>query len=125
MTGPPRYRVIVCRGPECGDRRGSGALYAELDRLLRLHGLETRVELDWQSCFGRCQSGPNIMVRLLGADDRSTFRFTVLLPSSTGEAVLYNAVRLEELPRILLDHVIGGRPIRALIGRRPRGAEGS
>ena len=116
-----RYRVIVCRGPECGDRRGSAALHAELSRQIEQLGLTSRVELDWQSCFGRCQSGPNIMVREVGANDTNAFRFTVLLPTNSGEVVLYNAVRIEELGRILRDHVMGGRPIRAMMGRKPRG----
>jgi len=118
---PTRYRVIVCRGPECGERRGSAALYAELERQIELNGLAGRVELDWQSCFGRCQSGPNIMVREASEHDAGPARFTVLLPTNTGEAVLYNAVRIEELGRILRDHVVGGRPIRAMMGRKPPG----
>jgi len=121
LTGVTRYRVIVCRGPECGDRRGSADLHAELGRQIERLGLSSRVELDWQSCFGRCQSGPNIMVREVSANDTSPFRFSVLLPTNTGEVVLYNAVRIEELGRILYDHIVGGRPIRAMIGRRPPG----
>ena len=53
--------------------------------------------------------------------DGGPARFTVLLPTNTGEAVLYNAVRIEELGRILRDHVVGGRPIRAMMGRKPPG----
>jgi (2Fe-2S) ferredoxin len=115
-----RYRIVVCRGPECGDRRDSATLYAELARLIAARNLVGRVELEWQSCFGRCQSGPNILVRLVTAADESPLRMSVLLPSANGDAVLYNDVRLEELARILEDHVIGGRPVRAMINRKPR-----
>ena len=114
----PRYRIVVCRGPECGDKRGSSALHAELGRLIAARGLTARCELEWQSCFGRCQSGPNIMVRLIDKDDKGPLRFTVLLPSASGDSVLYNGVRMEELPRILDDHVVGGRPVRALLVRK-------
>jgi len=114
----PRYRIVVCRGPECGDKRGSSALHAELSRLIAARQLGPRVELEWQSCFGRCQSGPNIMVRIITAADQGPLRFTVLLPSASGDSVLYNGMRLEELPRILDDHVIGGRPVRALLARK-------
>ena len=115
-----RYRIVVCRGPECGDRRDSQALYAELERLITARGLRGKVELEWQSCFGRCQSGPNILVRLITQADASPFRMSVLLPSANGDAVLYNGVRLEELGRLLEDHVVGGRPVRAMINRKPR-----
>jgi (2Fe-2S) ferredoxin len=115
-----RYRIVVCRGPECGDRRDSATLYAELARLVATRNLAGRVELEWQSCFGRCQSGPNILVRLVTGADESPFRMSVLLPSASGDAVLYNDVHLEELARILEDHVIGGRPVRAMINRKPR-----
>jgi NADP-reducing hydrogenase subunit HndC len=114
----PRYRIVVCRGPECGDKRGSSALHGELVRLIRERGLAPRCELEWQSCFGRCQSGPNIMVRTITKEDQGPLRFTVLLPSASGDSVLYNGVRVEELPRILDDHVIGGRPVRALLARK-------
>jgi (2Fe-2S) ferredoxin len=114
----PRYRIVVCRGPECGDKRGSSALHAELLRLIAQRGIGPRCELEWQSCFGRCQSGPNIMVRAISKEDAGPLRFTVLLPSASGDSVLYNGVRLEELPRILDDHVFGGRPVRALLARK-------
>jgi (2Fe-2S) ferredoxin len=113
----PRYRIIVCRGPECGDKRGSAALYGELARLIKEKDLQSRVELEWQSCFGRCQSGPNIMVRLRTPADDGPLRFTVLLPMANGEAVLYQGMRIEELARLLDDHVKGGQPVRALLRR--------
>jgi (2Fe-2S) ferredoxin len=117
----PRYRILVCRGPECGDKRGSAALHAELVRLLRMRGLTDRVDLEWQSCFGRCQSGPNMLVRVIRPEDRGVFQFAVLLPSASGDAVLYTSVSMAELQRIIDDHIVGGRPVRALLARRPRG----
>ena len=58
-----RYKIIVCRGPECGERLGSSAIYAAFHEAIRLRGLEGRAELAWQSCFGRCRQGPNVLVR--------------------------------------------------------------
>jgi (2Fe-2S) ferredoxin len=120
----PRYRVVVCRGPECGEKRGSALLYAELERLVRARGLAPRVELEWQSCFGRCQSGPNVLVRVVNAADNGPRRFSVLLPTTGGDSVLYNAVRLEEIAQILEHHILGGRPIRAMLNRKPKEPKG-
>jgi (2Fe-2S) ferredoxin len=120
-VNPPRWQIVVCRGPECGERRNSAALHAELARLVRARGLEARVELDWQSCFGRCQSGPNILVRSCEAGAAPPPQFAVLLPSAAGDAVLYNGVSTDELARILTDHIGAGRPIRFMINRKPKG----
>lgn len=58
-----RYRIVVCRGPDCGDRRDSASVHAAFGRALAEAGLGARCELDWQSCFGRCSQGPNVLVR--------------------------------------------------------------
>jgi (2Fe-2S) ferredoxin len=89
--------------------------------MVRARGLSHRVELEWQSCFGRCQSGPNVLVRVVSAADAGPRRFSVFLPMTGGDAVLYNAVRFEELAQILEDHILGGRPIRAMLNRKPKG----
>ena len=125
MSLPSRYRIVICHGPECGDKRGSAALQVELLRLIHVLGLEARVEVGRQSCFGRCQSGPNVLVTLQpsGAAGQSRLGLGMFLPLAGSGAVLYNGVRLEELRRILEDHIVGGRPIRAMLRRKLPGLE--
>jgi NADH:ubiquinone oxidoreductase subunit E len=62
-----RFKIVICRGPECGDRRGSAALHEVFRSALEAHAARERAELAWQSCFGRCTQGPNVLVRELVA----------------------------------------------------------
>lgn len=112
----PRYRVIICRGPECGERRGSEALRevfaAEAVRL----ELADRVDLEWQSCFGRCSQGPNVLVRAEVA--RGHMVTVAAAPiGARANAALYSAVVERDVPRILAEHVGNGRIVTELVIR--------
>jgi (2Fe-2S) ferredoxin len=115
--GPPRkWRIIVCRGPECGVKRGSAALATAFAAAARELGLENRIELTWQSCFGRCRQGPNVLVRLAPTAPARSLLAT--LPAGPGQgAALYNDVHVDDVRRILESHVGRGIMVRELILR--------
>ena len=114
MTGPKRYRVVVCRGPECGERRGSASLQECFLRHARALGMEGQIEMGWQACFGRCRQGPNVLVRLAPATPPRTLLATP--PSGPGQnAALYNGVREEDVAKILQSHVGRGIIVRELV----------
>ena len=121
MTGDPkRYRVVVCRGPECGEQRGSAALYECFQRRARELGIEGRIEMGWQACFGRCRQGPNVLVRIAPTTPPRTLLATP--PSGPGQnAALYNGVRPDNLHddvgKILKSHVVRGIIVRELVLR--------
>lgn len=89
---PPTFRIVVCRGPECGDRRGSRAIYDVLRAAIATHGLADRCELAWQSCFGRCTQGPNVLVREIIPEGSTT-------PATM--TALYNGVLVETAEAIV------------------------
>jgi hypothetical protein len=66
MTSDGGHEVLVCRGPECGDRRFAADIAAEFRRLIKARGLESRVKVDRYCCFGKCRSGPNVLTREIG-----------------------------------------------------------
>jgi (2Fe-2S) ferredoxin len=106
---PRRCLILVCRGPECGDKRNSAGVHAELKRQIgALPPSNVEVHLDWQSCFGKCARGVNVMVRELRTGEEAMLR--ALLVTGQGGTV-YNAVKPEEVDRILREHVVGGRVI--------------
>lgn len=103
-----RMTVLVCRGPECGDKRNSAAVHAEFVALLAAPPDGVEVVLDWQSCFGKCQRGVNVLVREVRAGEDAFFRsFLSIAPGSA----LYNAVKPSEVERIVREHVLGGRVV--------------
>jgi (2Fe-2S) ferredoxin len=116
---PRRYKIIVCRGPECGERLGSSAIHAAFIDAIRLRRIESVAELGWQSCFGRCRLGANVLVQLVTPGET---RFLLAAPPTSGlGAAFYSGVTPADALRIVDEHVIGGRPLRLLI-RRPEDA---
>ncbi len=64
-----RLTVVVCRGPTCGEKRGSGELTAHLTETIAARGLQDRVEIVEEVCLGHCLRGPNILVQEEGTVD--------------------------------------------------------
>ncbi len=114
-----RFRIIVCRGPECGDRRDSRSIHEAFTRQIAAHELGGRCQLDWQSCFGRCSQGPNVLVRELPAVEAPRPRFALAdLPPSRGggprlATALYNRIDPVKVVEVVARHVIQG----AVVGR--------
>lgn len=114
-----RFRIIVCRGPECGDRRDSRGVHEAFARQIAAHELAGRCQLDWQSCFGRCSQGPNVLVRELPAVEAPRPRFALAdLPPSRGggprlATALYNRIDPVKVVEVVARHVIQG----AVVGR--------
>ncbi|HVK78274.1 MAG TPA: (2Fe-2S) ferredoxin domain-containing protein [Kofleriaceae bacterium] len=110
-----RFRILVCRGPECGDRRGSRAVYDAFAATLASEGITRRCELGWQSCFGRCSQGVNALVRELPAEaPASPPRFALAdLPPSRGGGprlvtALYNRLDPVKAADVVASHVVRG-----------------
>jgi (2Fe-2S) ferredoxin len=101
-----RLTVVVCRGPTCGDRRGSGELAARLAETVRARGLEDRVHVVDEYCLGHCSRGPNILVQEEGKDE----------PFG---GVLYDRMTVADLDRVIEKHLVGGMVIRVLMNRPP------
>jgi (2Fe-2S) ferredoxin len=108
LSSGGRLTVVVCRGPTCGEKRGSGALAARLEETIRARGLEDRIRLVDEYCLGHCLRGPNIVVQEEGAEGAAD-RF----------GILYNRMTVEDLDRVIEKHLVGGMAVRVLMNRPP------
>jgi (2Fe-2S) ferredoxin len=109
---------VICRGPECGDRKGSSALQALFHHALEANQARETTEVAWQSCFGRCTQGPNVLVRELVADSGPQIGSGfATMPGPRGATALYNHIDGSRVERVVLEHVVGGRVIREFIER--------
>jgi (2Fe-2S) ferredoxin len=104
---PRRLTVVVCRGPVCGDSRGSAALTRHLAVSLAARRLTDRVQLREEVCFGHCLRGPNILVH----DDDDA--------AAPANGVLYNRMTVDELDRVIDKHLVGGMAVRIFTNRPP------
>jgi (2Fe-2S) ferredoxin len=113
-----RFKIVICRGPECGDRRGSSALHEVFRSALEAHGARDHAELTWQSCFGRCTQGPNVLVREIVAEGPGTLGTGfATLPGPRGATALYNRIDSTRVERVIEQHVLGGQIVRDFVER--------
>ncbi len=111
---------MICRGPECGDHRGSTVLHDVFAAALEAHGERDRTELVWQSCFGRCTQGPNVLVREILTTDPSRGVIGggfATLPGPRGVTALYNHMSSERVEHVVVKHVMGGQIVREYVER--------
>jgi (2Fe-2S) ferredoxin len=119
-----RYKVIVCRGPECGDKRESRLVHVAFQAAIAGRRLTAAVELGWQSCFGRCTQGPNVLgTELADGPPERRFAFATMPVGRAGRSALYNGCTPDDAAEIIEQHVIAGTLVRRLIApiavRRP------
>lgn len=116
LVGKRRFKIVLCRGPECGDQRSSQRLVPAL-RLAMARHPDADVALDMHSCFGRCSQGPNVLVReIVETPLRPTLGTGfATVPGPRGATALYNRVDASRVERIVAEHVAGGRIVREFI----------
>jgi len=81
--------------------------------------VRAEAECTWQSCFGRCTQGPNVLVReLVDLPTGIGLGFGLAtMPSRAGLTALYNGVDVERADRIVCDHVKNHQIVRDYIER--------
>jgi len=116
---PRRFKIVICRGPECGGRRGSATLYDVFTSALEAHGAREHTELAWQSCFGRCTQGPNVLVREILTTEPTAMLGSgfATLPGPRGATALYNRIDAQRAAHIVAEHVKGGQIVRDYVER--------
>jgi (2Fe-2S) ferredoxin len=122
-----KFRILVCRGPECGERRGSASIRSAFDvALTERPPADVEVEIGWQSCFGRCTQGPNVLVQAV-AEPRPgerQFLLATMPRGRGGRSALYNHVTPPDAVEIVEQHIASDRPVSRLIEPPARSALG-
>lgn len=116
----------MCRGPECGERLGSREIHRAMLECLTSRALLDQVELGWQSCFGRCTQGPNVLVQELAAPrpGERQFLLATMPLGRAGRSALYNGVRPTDVEDVIENHVMRDRLVSRLIQPPARSAAG-
>ncbi|PRP90880.1 hypothetical protein ENSA5_60800 [Enhygromyxa salina] len=110
MTTSTRFQILVCDGPSCGLCLNSEALLEHLEqRIAASDSLRDRVTAINLTCFGRCDDGPNIMVRPLAEGEDGDCEPDI--DAIEGVRGLYLGMDTERIDRVLREHCEGGQPI--------------
>ena len=89
-----RSHVMVCAGTGCTSS-GSGPIHDAFEREIAAKGLDKEVRVIKTGCFGLCALGPIV----------------VIYP----EASFYSMVKAEDVPEIVSEHLLKGRPVTRLL----------
>lgn len=78
-------------------------------------------ELAWQSCFGRCTQGPNVLVREIVSQPPGALTGVgfATMPAPRGTTALYNRFDATRVEPVITQHVLGGQIVREFIERVP------
>jgi (2Fe-2S) ferredoxin len=86
-----------------------------LQQTVARRGLEGRITLERETCFGHCLRGPNILV----CDSDEVGPGGPTLGPHAPSAVLYNRMTIPDLERVVDKHLLGGMVVRPLLNRLP------
>ena len=89
-----RIHALICGGTGCTSA-GSQAVREALEEQIALKGLQDEVKVVQTGCFGLCALGPVMIVY--------------------PEGTFYSKVKAEDIPEIVEEHFLKGRPVERLI----------
>ena len=89
-----RSQILLCGGTGCTSS-GSHTLLKEFKKELTKHDLIDEVELVMTGCFGLCELGPVVIVY--------------------PEGTFYSRVEASDVPELVEEHLVKGRPLERLI----------
>lgn len=98
-----RSHVLVCKGTGC-TASGSAEVMEALESEIKKAGLENEVKLVQTGCFGLCALGPIMVIHPEGS--------------------FYSAVKVENVPEIVSEHLLKGRVVEKLLYRETVGKDG-
>ena len=99
-----KYTVLVCGGTGCTSSH-SLEIVEELKAQIKANGIESDVQVIVTGCFGLCALGPIMIVY--------------------PEGCFYSMVKMEELGRIVKEHLVEGNPVTEFLYNETVNADGS
>jgi (2Fe-2S) ferredoxin len=112
----PRYRLAVCKGPDCREGGADSLYQAVRSQAIGLGITSELCEVARGGCYGLCHLGPNVVVREARADAppdpmrRGDFQLLYL----PGE-VHYWKMDAARCGRVLAEHIKEGKPVKELV----------
>jgi (2Fe-2S) ferredoxin len=110
-----KYRVSVCKGPDCR-RGGADAVYRAAQAELAERGLTPRCELYRGGCYGLCHLGPNVVIREDVGRPRDFLSKEDFQLMGWPEETYYWAMKPEHMLRVIREHLAEGRRIPEFFG---------
>lgn len=113
----PRYRISVCRGPDCR-RNGAERVLTAAREAVEKEGLEAKCVLGRGGCYGLCHLGPNVVVREERDRPRDVFAQEDFQLMGWPDEVHYAEMTAEKIARVIQEHIGRDTAVEALRGAR-------
>ncbi len=97
-----RTHLLLCGGTGC-QATGSNAVKESLEKELARHGLQDEIQVIETGCNGFCAQGPIMVVQ--------------------PDEIFYQKLRVEDIPHLVEEHFLKGRPVQKLFYTEPASAE--
>jgi len=94
-----RAHLLICTGTGCVSN-GSFKIKEALEKEITKQGLADEIHVDTKGCNGFCERGPIVIVQ--------------------PEGVYYQRLKVEDIPHLVKEHFIEGRPVEKLIFVPPK-----
>ena len=98
-----RSQILICTGPGCSSSN-SPAIIERFEECIKEAGLEKEVKVVRTGCFGLCENGPICIVYPEGA--------------------FYSHIKVDDVPRIVSEHLVKGRIVADLLYKKSVNADG-
>ena len=94
VTSDYKYTVLICGGTGCTSSH-SPEIVEKLKSEIKAQGIEKDVQVIMTGCFGLCALGPIMIVY--------------------PEGCFYSMVDIKNIPQIVAEHLVGGKPVASLL----------
>ena len=115
MANVPRYRISICRGPDCR-RNGAERVLTAAREATQTQGLEAKCLVARGGCYGLCHLGPNVVVREDTGKPKDPFsREDFELSRAPGETY-YWVMQPAGIERVVREHIVEDKVVKDLVG---------
>lgn len=97
-----RTHLLLCGGTGCHSS-GAPKIKESLERELAKHGLDREIQVVETGCNGFCAQGPVMLVK--------------------PEGIFYQKLKESDIPHLVEEHFLKGRPVKKLLYKEPASAE--
>lgn len=93
-------QIFACQNRTC-HRDGSAEVLSVLQSQIQVNNLTGQINLQATGCLGQCGNGPMLLV----------------LQAETRQEIWYDRVRVQEIPLVVEEHLLSGRPVADMLYR--------
>ncbi len=110
-----KFRLSVCKGPDC-KLGGADQVFRAVADALAQRGLQPKCHAFRGGCYGLCHMGPNLVIREDGLRPRDPLSREDFQLMGWDDEVHYGGVTVDKVARIVEEHIGREQPVSEWVG---------